>query len=134
MNPQSQEPSLGFLKWIAVGFAVVTVLISIAFFTWWSMRERFVFDDQPFDPVRWTVTASEQNPACDRGDMVRDIQKRLLKPGMGKSQVTMLLGRPNWEDNAQFEYELGVCLWVVHGLRLYFDDQDRLTHTSIIQH
>ena len=63
-----------------------------------------------------------------------DIQHRLLKRGMSKSEVTVLLGRPTWEESNQFEYDLGVCLWVVHGLRLYFDTSDRLVHTAITQH
>lgn len=134
MTVEPEQPSLNYLKWVTVAFVVVTVLISVAFFTWWGMRERLVFDDQPFDQVRWMALPSDKIPSCDRGDMVRDVQNRLLKRGMSKSQVTMLLGRPSWEEANQFEYELGVCLWVVHGLRLYFDAQDRLIHASILQH
>jgi hypothetical protein len=134
MTTDSQAPSLDFLKWISLGFAAITLAITLVFFGWWSMREQFVFDDQPFEQTRWMAQASAKTPPCDRGDMVRDLQKRLLKRGMSKSQATILLGRPNWEEGNQFEYELGVCLWVVHGLRLYFDDQGLLTHTSIIQH
>lgn len=134
MTTQAPESSLKLLKWLAVAFLVVTVLITVIFFGWWSMRERFVFDDQPFDPVRWMAQPMENTPPCDRGDMVRDVQNRLLQRGMSKSQVTMMLGRPAWEDGNQIEYELGVCLWVVHGLRLYFDEQGRLLHTAIIQH
>jgi hypothetical protein len=46
----------------------------------------------------------------------------------------MQLGRPSWEESTQIEYDLGVCLWVVHGLRLYFDPQERLMHSAIVQH
>jgi hypothetical protein len=66
--------------------------------------------------------------------MVLDVKQRLLYPGMAKSEVTTLLGRPSWEEPNQIEYDLGVCLWVVHGLRLYFDPSDRLVHTAIVQH
>jgi hypothetical protein len=75
-----------------------------------------------------------QTPPCDRGDMVLDIQHNLLKTGMSRSEVTVLLGRPAWEEAGQIEYELGMCLWVVHGLRLYFDSDGRLLHTAIVQH
>ena len=46
----------------------------------------------------------------------------------------MQLVRPSWEETTQIEYDLGVCLWVVHGLRLYFDQQERLVHSAIVQH
>ena len=69
-----------------------------------------------------------------RGEMALDIRDRLLQPGMSKTEVTALLGRPSWEEGGEIEYDLGVCLWVVHGLRLYFDPQERLTHSIIAQH
>lgn len=131
---QPPEPSLAFLKWAALAFAVVTVLITVTFFGWWAMKEHFVFGHDHYDPVRW-MAAPIKNPAeCQRGDMVLDVRQRLLRPGMSKSEVTTLLGRPSWEEPGQFEYDLGVCLWVVHGLRLYFDAQDRLVHSAIVQH
>jgi hypothetical protein len=128
------EPSLAILKWAAVAFCTVTVLITVVFFGWWAMKDRLVFGDDRFDPVRWMAPASTQASPCQRGDMVLDVRQRVLKPGMLKSEVTMLLGRPAWEEPGQIEYDLGVCLWTVHGLRLYFDQQGRLMHTAIIQH
>jgi hypothetical protein len=128
------EPSLAILKWAAVAFFTVTVLITVVFFGWWAMKDRLVFGDDRFDPVRWMAPASTQASPCQRGDMVLDVRQRVLKPGMLKSEVTMLLGRPAWEEPGQIEYDLGVCLWAVHGLRLYFDQQGRLMHTAIIQH
>lgn len=125
-------PPLGLLKWIAIGFGVITVLITLVFFGWWSMREQFTFGHDAFDQVRWIKPAVDK--PCDRGEMVLDIQKNLLKRGMGKNEVTMLLGRPSWEEPSQMEYDLGVCQWVVHGLRLYFDEREQLAHAAIIQH
>ncbi|HQR51360.1 MAG TPA: hypothetical protein PKW44_06965 [Methylophilaceae bacterium] len=131
---QSPEPSLAFLKWAALAFAAVTVLITVVFFGWWAMKEHFVFGHDRYDPVRWMAPMTRQSYECQRGDMVLDVRQRLLQPGMRKSEVTTLLGRPSWEETGQFEYDLGVCLWVVHGLRLYFDPQDRLVHSAIVQH
>lgn len=119
---------------LAIGFAVLTVLITVVFFGWWAMREQLVFGHEHFDPVRWMAPVSNQKSACDRGNMVLDIQQRLLKPGMTRGEVTALLGRPAWDDPTQIEYELGVCVWVVHGLRVYFDANEKLTHSSIVQH
>ena len=128
------EKSLNALTWVTVGFGVFTLLLTIVFFGWWAMKERFMFGHDKFDPVRWMAPAGDKTPPCDRGDMVLDVQHRLLKPGMPRSQVTMLLGRPAWEEGSQIEYELGVCLWVVHGLRLFFDAEGRLVHVAIVQH
>jgi hypothetical protein len=120
------------LTGLAIAFAVFTLLVTIVFFGWWAFKERLVFGDEPFDPVVWMNP--EPAHTCERGDMVLDIKRRLLKPGMTKSEVMMQLGRPTWEDPTQIEYDLGVCLWVVHGLRLYFDQQERLVHSAIVQH
>ena len=125
-NPQR------LLTGLAVAFAVFTLVVTIVFFSWWAFKERLVFGDETYDPVRW-MNPEPAHP-CERGDMVLDVQRRLLRPGMTKSEVTMQLGRPSWEDASQIEYDLGVCLWVVHGLRLYFDPQERLMHTAIVQH
>jgi hypothetical protein len=80
------------------------------------------------------MAVAEGAESCDRGEMVLDVKNHLLKRGMSRAEATVLLGRPSWEDAQQIEYELGVCLWVIHGLRLYFDQQDRLIHSVIVQH
>ena len=120
------------LTGLAVAFAVFTLLVTIAFFGWWMFKEQLVFADQTFDAVRW-MNPEPAHP-CERGDMVLDVKRRLLRPGMSKSDVMVQLGRPTWEDATQIEYDLGMCLWVVHGLRLYFDPQERLMHMAIVQH
>jgi hypothetical protein len=129
----SIDKSLRILTWLAAGFGVFTLGLTIVFFGWWAMKERFIFGDDVYDPVRWMAPPVPEKP-CERGEMVLDVQQRLLKPGMTRAQVTMLLGRPAWEDTGQLEYELGVCAWVVHGLRLYFDQDGRLVRSVIAQH
>lgn len=133
MSTSSVESSLRLVKWVVVAFTVFTVVLSIVFFVWWSMKDRFIFGEALFDPVRWMAAATVHD-TCDRGEMVLDVQKRVLKRGMSKSEVTVLLGRPAWEEENQYEYELGVCMWVVHGLRVFFDKDGRLIHSAIIQH
>lgn len=129
----STESSLRVVQWVVMGFAAFTLLLTLVFFSWWSMKERFIFGDNTFDPVTW-MAAADQHDTCERGDMVLDVQQRMLQRGMDKSHVTVMLGRPTWEDHNQYEYELGKCLWIIHGLRLYFDDNGRLVHSAIIQH
>ncbi|MBU3736631.1 MAG: hypothetical protein FGM62_06600 [Methylobacterium sp.] len=121
-----------FLIQLSVGFAAITVAITLVFFAWWSMKEQFMFGDQPFDAVGWMQ--ARHSKQCERGDMVHDIRRNFLVAGMPRSVVTTRLGRPDWEEAAQLEYELGTCLWVVHGLRLYFDPQGLLVHHAIVQH
>ncbi len=132
MSRPAEQPQK-LLLILAGAFAVFTVLVTIVFFSWWAMRERLSFGDQPFDPVRWMAPIDTAHP-CTRGDMVRDVKQRLLHRGMSKTEIMVLLGRPAWEDEAQIEYDLGFCHGDVHGLRLYFDQQERLVHSAIAQH
>jgi len=127
----SDKPDRLLLQ-LSLGFAVFTVLLTLVFFGWWGFKDRFMFGDEPFDTVQWM--AAKHPSECARGDMVHDIQRNLLFPGMQKSAVMARLGRPDWEEGRQIEYELGVCLWIVHGLRLYFDEQGMLVHHAIVQH
>lgn len=133
MTTHSVESSMRFVKWVVIAFAAFTVVLSIVFFTWWTMKDRFIFGDAAFDPVRW-MAAATVHESCDRGEMVLDVQHHILQRGMSKSQVSVLLGRPAWEEENQYEYELGVCLWAVHGLRVYFNKDGRMVHSAIIQH
>lgn len=128
----TEKSPLKVLVVIPAVFAVFTIVVTVVFFAWWAMRERLVFGHEAFDQVRWASLTSPTG--CERGDMVLDLRERLLRPGISKAQATMLLGRPAWEEPAQIEYELGVCQWVVHGLRLYFDRDGHLMHTAIVQH
>lgn len=130
----AEEKPQKLLTVVSLVFAGFTVLVTVAFFGWWTMKDSMMFGDEPYDPVRWMAPAADQKHPCERGDMVLDVKRRLLKPGMSKSEVTVLLGRPSWEEPGQIEYDLGVCMWVVHGLRLYFDGQERLVHSAIVQH
>lgn len=122
------------LKIVCVVFSGIAVLITLVFFSWWAMEDRFVFGDEAFDQVRWITAKSTAENACHRGAMAYDLQRHLLHKGSTRSAVTILLGRPTWEEPSQIEYDLGTCLWRVYGLRLYFDEQDNLMNSRIVQH
>ncbi len=62
------------------------------------------------------------------------LQQTILQPGMPVEQAMLLLGRPSWDDGNQIEYDLGKCMHVEHGLRLFFNDKSLLTHSRITQH
>lgn len=122
------------IKILCVAFSGITVLVTIVFFGWWAMKDRYVFSGETFDQIRWITAAATSENACFRGAMAYDIQQRLLVKGMSRQAATVLLGRPTWEDPSQIEYDLGYCLWDIHGLRLYFDLQNNLIHSRIVQH
>jgi hypothetical protein len=98
------------------------------------MKDYLVFGESRFDQVRWITAKPGPDNPCFRGDMAFDLKQRVLLRGMPRDVVTILLGRPTWEDHGQLEYELGNCLWREHGLRLYFDDEGRLIQSRIVQH
>ena len=116
---------------------VLAVVITVAFFSWYGLKDRLMFGDQKFDQVKWITAKEAPDNRCYRGDMAFDLQQHYLLQGMPKQAVMSLLGRPTWEEPvspSNIEYDLGYCLWDVHGLRIFFDAQDRLVHSKISQH
>jgi outer membrane protein assembly factor BamE (lipoprotein component of BamABCDE complex) len=130
----STESSMRFIKWAAVASVIFSVLASIAFFTWWAMKDRFVFGGQQFNQVQWITAMQTPDNRCHRGDMAYDIKTNVLKPGMTRDATLVLLGRPTWEDAQHTEYDLGYCHWDTHGLYLFFNQQNLLLYTRIAQH
>ncbi|HWT28137.1 MAG TPA: hypothetical protein VN084_01390 [Methylophilaceae bacterium] len=122
------------IKILCVALSLITLLITIVFFCWWAMKDYFVFGDQRFDQVRWITAAPTADNRCYRGDMAHDLQSRLLLKGMPRQFALAMLGRPDWDDGSQIEYDLGHCLWDTHGLRLYFGDDGNLIQSRIVQH
>lgn len=124
---------LSRIGWLCIAAFVVAGIATVLFFGWWMMKDRVVFGHEPFEQVRW-MTAERETRNCARGDMAYDLQQHVLTPGLLRDQVTVLLGRPTWEDGDQIEYDLGSCMHVIHGLRLFFDARGQLLHSRIVQH
>lgn len=122
------------VRWASLALAVFTLLLTIVFFIWWAGKDRIVFGDEKFDQVGWMQGATTIQTECKRGDMAYDLQQHLLKKGLLRAHVTELLGRPNYEDTSAIEYDLGKCMHVYHGLRIFFDKHDRLIHSRISSH
>lgn len=123
-----------FVKIAAVAWAVLTLIITIVFFTWWAFKEEAVFGNEKFDQTKWVQLASYTDQECKRGDMAYDLKSRILFRGAKKQAVMALLGRPSIEDGQAIEYDLGRCMLVYHALRIYFDADDKLTHSTISSH
>ena len=122
------------INWASIALAAFTVVLTIVFFTWWAMKDSFVFGNEKFDQVKWMQDVATIQTECRRGDMAYDLQQRILSRGVPREAVGMLLGRPNYEDNTTMEYDLGKCMHVYHGLRIFFDENNRLLHSRISSH
>ncbi len=122
------------INWVSIVFAVITLIVTIAFFAWWIMKDSLVFGDEKFDQVKWMQGVSSINHECKRGDMAYDLQKNILQKGAAREAVNVLLGRPSYEDSASAEYDLGRCMHVYHGLLIFFDKDNRLISSRISSH
>lgn len=131
---QSVDASLRWIRWFVIALTVFSFLASIAFFTWWGMKDYFVFGKKPFDQVAWITAKQTPEHRCHRGDMAYDLKENRLHAGMSREATTLLLGRPTWEDATHAEYDLGHCLWDTHGLYLFFNQHHQLLYSRIAQH
>ncbi|MBA3695810.1 MAG: hypothetical protein H0W85_03365 [Methylotenera sp.] len=122
------------INWASIALAAFTVVLTIVFFTWWAMKDSVVFGNEKFDQVKWMQDAATIQTECKRGDMAYDLQQHILAPGVPREAVSMLLGRPSYEDSNAMEYDLGKCMHVYHGLRIFFDENNRLMHSRISSH
>lgn len=122
------------IKWATIAFTIVTVLVTIAFFAWWMMKDSLMFGSDKFDQVKWMQSAVSIETECKRGDMAYDLTRNVLGKGTAKSAVGVLLGRPSYEDSYSMEYDLGKCMHVYHGLLIYFDENNRLINSRISSH
>ncbi|MFA6178195.1 MAG: hypothetical protein WC696_01130 [Candidatus Methylopumilus sp.] len=135
MNTEaSTAGTLNVIRIVCIAAFVLAAIVTIVFFGWWAMKDRIVFGNEKFDQAGWITATASADKTCHRGDMAYDLQQNVLKPGMSRENVTVMLGRPAWEDPQQIEYDLGNCMHVEHGLRLFFNDSNQLTHTRISQH
>jgi len=119
------------ITWIA---AVMALTATIVFFVWWGMKDRIEFGNEKFDQIAWISASMSTDKTCHRGDMAYDLQQHVLQAGITREAATSLLGRPSWEESGQIEYDLGNCMQVIHGLRLFFNENNKLTHSRIVQH
>jgi hypothetical protein len=130
----SVATSMRWIRWFIVAATVFSFIASIAFFTWWGMKDYFVFGQKTFNRVEWITAQQTPDNRCHRGDMAYDLKTRVLEVGMSRDATTLLLGRPTWEDAGHAEYDLGYCHWSTHGLYLFFNEQNQLTQSRIAQH
>jgi len=134
MSEQEQSKALKIVALICLACFVLAAIGSLAFFFWWGNKDRIEFGNQKFDQVTWMTASSNKENLCQRGDMAYDLEQNILFPGFPRDKAMVLLGRPTWDDGQQIEYDLGSCMHVIHGLRLFFNEQGQLIHSRIVQH
>lgn len=117
-----------------IAFALFTLVLTIVFFIWWAFKDKFVFSSEKFDQVKWIQLAANTKNECKRGDMAYDLQQNILIRGAQREAVTVLLGRPAFENERSIEYDLGKCMHVYHGLLIFFDQNNRLISSRISSH
>ncbi|HQS38186.1 MAG TPA: hypothetical protein PK571_08125, partial [Methylotenera sp.] len=117
------------IKYATAALVIFTILLTIVFFIWWAFKDKFVFNGEPFDQVKWIQLATSTKNECKRGDMAYDLQQNILSKGVQREAVTALLGRPAFEEKNSIEYDLGKCMHVYHGLLIFFDENNRLINS-----
>jgi hypothetical protein len=122
------------IKYATAALVIFTILLTIVFFIWWTFKDRFVFNGEPFDQAKWIQLATSTKNECKRGDMAYDLQQNILTRGVPREAVTALLGRPAFEEKNAIEYDLGKCMHVYHGLLIFFDENNRLINSRISSH
>lgn len=122
------------IKTASIALAIFTLVLTIVFFIWWAFKDKFVFNGEKFDQVKWIQLSNSTKNECKRGDMAYDLQQNILARGVRREAVTALLGRPAFEEPNAIEYDLGKCMHVYHGLIIFFDDQNRLINSRISSH
>lgn len=125
---------MNLIKWATIAFAVITLIITIVFFSWWAFKDPIVFGKEKFDRVQWIKLEPNLKNECKRGDMAYDLQNNILFRGVKREQITVLLGRPAHEDGQLMEYDLGKCMHVYHALLIVFDKDGRLINSRISSH
>lgn len=82
------------------------------------------------------IWISFHNPIKDcRSDMANDISNRLIKEDMSKQEVFAILGQPDFAKDDKVEYSIGFCgMWDDNGVRIFFDNSDKVKDVYNIQY
>lgn len=118
--------------------AIFVMILALYAFAVWYISSG-VFTTDTFDKKVWSAnTSNEEDTACYRGGMAKDIIDSRLTNNMSKENVIALLGNPDKSLSKQeFEYVLGMCSgfgFDYDNLHIYFNEQDNFSHAKIIQH
>lgn len=87
-----------------------------------------------FDQPTWLQAQSIDNDAkCLRGRMSRHLREHVLRTGLTREEVVVLLGAPAEQSPQELVYPLGQC---GHpngpaAMQVHFDSTGRLTDTSV---
>lgn len=112
------------------------LLTALATLFWHASGDAFSSDD--FDPATWRQSVPEKlETSCWRGGMARDIQRRIVRPGMSRADVIAALGTPDGQRPEEFSYVLGMCSGIridYDDLHVRFNERGEVAQVLIIQH
>jgi hypothetical protein len=115
---------------------ILTTMGVVCMLAWCASGDAFSSDD--FDPVRWRQKVPEKlETTCWRGGMARDIQRRIVRPGMARADVIAKLGTPDRQQPEEFSYVLGMCSGIridYDDLHVRFNEHGEVAKVLIIQH
>jgi hypothetical protein len=88
------------------------------------------YDDRKFDQALWE-SSQWNDPDTPRLQMVADLQRNYIEPGMTREQIVELLGEPGNNSEEVFIYGLGMSDARLYFLDVYFDSAGKLIETRI---
>jgi hypothetical protein len=93
------------------------------------------FSHADFNLRDWALAAHD-GTHCTRGEMVDSLLRKHVKPGMEKTELVALLGKPDKEFGDESSYDLGACQIFsdMDSLDFYFDRQGTLIRHVIDGH
>ena len=123
----------------AFAFVLGAAVVVAAYAGWqYWLYKGGIFRTSSFDQAEWQALNGRTGDfSCYRGGMASDIQTKILRPGLSKSQVEKLLGSPDISKVGVHEYALGMCSGLridLDTLDVHFNAEDRIEKVLIVQH
>lgn len=148
-SPFMSDKTKKILLWLGCGltalFVVMMVLgglFIISLRSSWSQD----FSREKFDRAVWVSMTGSEDADNPRGPMTQDLMTHHLKSGMGREEIAVLLGEPDYDTYPEatdssppnvMRYYLG--FWSgMHmdpdSLDLHLDEGDKFVEAEIVQH
>jgi len=106
----------------------------LAIFNYWIVIGPY--GTELFNKNIWFMKqTNETDTYCFRGHLANDVNYRLIREGMRRSEVVEMLGKPDEEKENKVEYNLGYCsLLDYNGLIIHFDNSGKVRDANNVQH
>ncbi len=94
------------------------------------------FDNRDFDHELWIRNYDNYHPDNPRAEMIADLIENHLRPGMTKSEVIKLLGKPDRRNERRFiSYLVGMQGFAADPgqLEFEFNDENKVTKFYLVE-